>query len=245
MCTVDGYLDLRDVEPLAPDKFDKRAVKGRFAHVEMHGTYSEFAQQVFTNLGIGAHGDGSKAVRLLARIQAGHKVSTVDDLYKSLVIEKPPTYAAANAATAHFIDLKDAYDAMATEEKKVAVLDEVPGLHRLLQQASEHAQLIDTFGITAAGDTTFVLWRLITEHTLLTAAEDRNRDDRQRATTDRDKAQGRYDDLEIRSRKAREDLSSNESHALIQQSTTTLSASRRMKGPPGPSAPTSTHELHG
>ncbi|MFK4085018.1 ATP-binding protein [Kribbella sp. NPDC020789] len=217
MCTVDGYLDLRDVEPFAPGKFDKRAVKARFAHLDMHGTYNEFAQEVFVDLGIGAHGDGSKALRLLARIQAGHKVSTVDDLYKSLVIEKPPTYGAADDATAHFADLKDAYDAMATEEKKVAVLNELPDLHRHLEQAQDNEQLIDTFGIASSGDTPFVLWRLLTEHGLLTAAEDRNREERGEAETKRDTAQERLSDLQIRFRKAQEDLSSNASHALIQQ----------------------------
>jgi len=61
MCTVDGMLDLRDGEPFAADKFDKRAVKARFRRLRMYASYDTFAQTVFTELSIGANGDGSNA----------------------------------------------------------------------------------------------------------------------------------------------------------------------------------------
>ena len=80
--TIEGTIHLPDLEPLAAGKFDKRAVEGRFANLKMHDSYTAFAQAFFTRLGIGPHGDGAKALRLLARIQAGHQIPTVDDLYK-------------------------------------------------------------------------------------------------------------------------------------------------------------------
>ena len=108
MCTIDGGIDLRDLEPFVAEKFDKRAVEGRFTGLKMHESYGAFAQAYFTRLGIGANGDGTKAMRLLARIQAGRQVHTVDELYKSMVLEEPGTYQAADAAVAHFKDLEDA-----------------------------------------------------------------------------------------------------------------------------------------
>ena len=45
----------------------------------------------------GAAGSGAKAISLLARIQAGQQITTVDDLYKKLVLEEPETMATADA----------------------------------------------------------------------------------------------------------------------------------------------------
>lgn len=44
MCTIDGGFDLRDLETFVPEKFDKRAVEGRFAGLKMYETYGAFAQ---------------------------------------------------------------------------------------------------------------------------------------------------------------------------------------------------------
>jgi uncharacterized protein YPO0396 len=215
MCTVEGTLDLHDVEPFVNGKFDKRAVEGRFANLKMYESYGAFAQAFFTRLGIGAHGDGAKALRLLARIQAGHQVRTVDELYKSMVIEPPGTYAAADAAVEHFKDLEDAYEAMVTEEKKAEVLARLPELDDQRETALRNAQLIDTFGIHHTGDTPFELWKLTTEDVLLETAEDTNR--RQRAQAEHDKAEAEKQEAALKTRKANleADLGKNESHATL------------------------------
>lgn len=217
MCTVEGTIDLREVEPFAEGKFDKRAVEGRFANLKMYESYGAFSQPFFTRLGIGAHDDGAKALRLLARIQAGQQVRTVDDLYKSMVIEQPGTYAAADAAVEHFKDLEDAYEAMATEEKKVAVLARIPELDDERERALRSAGLIDTFGILRSGDTPFELWKLHAEDALLEAAAGANRDDR--AREERAKAAADKQEGELGARKAalEADLHKNESHATLAQ----------------------------
>jgi hypothetical protein len=69
-------------------------------------------------LGIGANGDGEKALRLLVRIQAGHQIRTVDELYKEMILERPATYEAADRAISHFDDLEAAYLGMNTELQK-------------------------------------------------------------------------------------------------------------------------------
>ena len=92
MATLDGRLDLRELEPLAAAKFDKRAMTTRWPSMFVANTYTEFAQRLFDRLGIGAGGNGARALRLLARIQAGQQVRTVDGLYKAMVLEQPATY---------------------------------------------------------------------------------------------------------------------------------------------------------
>jgi uncharacterized protein YPO0396 len=114
MATLDGRLDLRELEPLAAAKFDKRALTTRWPSMFVANTYTEFAQRLFDRLGIGAGGNGARAVRLLARIQAGQHVRTVDGLYKAMVLEQPATYAAADSAAKHFDDLGRSYQEMQT-----------------------------------------------------------------------------------------------------------------------------------
>ncbi|PXA67259.1 ATP-binding protein [Cryobacterium arcticum] len=175
MATRDGRLDLRDLADVTEARFDKRALKNRFSDLDVFDTYAAFSQTLYTRLGIGANGEGGKALRLLARIQAGQQVKTVDGLYKSMVLEEPATYAAADKAVDHFEDLERSYGAMVTEAQKAKVLERLPELHRDFESATEKADLIDRFGVHREGDTPFVLWQLLTEHGLLDAAADTNR----------------------------------------------------------------------
>ncbi|TFB60592.1 SbcC/MukB-like Walker B domain-containing protein [Cryobacterium sp. Sr3] len=190
MATIDGYLDLRDLADVTESRFDKRALKSRFPELDVFDTYAAFAQTLYTRLGIGANGEGGKALRLLARIQAGQQVKTVDGLYKSMVLEEPSTYGAADKAVAHFEDLERSYGAMVAEAQKAKVLERLPVLHRVYETATDKADLIDTFGVHRSGDTPFVLWQLRTEQSLLEEAADVNRvqrrDTQLRSTTARD-----------------------------------------------------------
>ena len=61
------------------------------AGLETFSTDREFFARIHTVLGIGAAGAGSKAMNLLARIQAGQQITTVDELYKRMVLEEPAT----------------------------------------------------------------------------------------------------------------------------------------------------------
>ena len=175
MATTDGCLDLRDLAACAESRFEKRALKARFEGLDVFDSYAAFAQTLYTRLGIGANGEGGKALRLLARIQAGQQVKTVDGLYKSMVLEEPATFAAADKAVDHFEDLERSYGAMVTEAQKAQVLERLPELHNAYEAATAQADLVDTFGVHRAGDTPFVLWQLQTEQALLETAADINR----------------------------------------------------------------------
>lgn len=180
MASYDGALNLSELEDVVAAKFEKRALKARFAGIEVFDTYAAFAQTLYTRLGIGANGEGGKALRLLARIQAGQQVKTVDGLYKSMVLERPATYAAADKAVNHFEDLERSYGAMVTEAQKAQVLERLPELQKQFEQANDRADLVDTFGVTRSGDTPLSVWELATEQRLLDAADDVNRAERKR-----------------------------------------------------------------
>lgn len=182
LVTHEGALDLAALEVAVPERFHATTLKKLFPGVRVHRTYAEFSAVLHARLGIGANGDGAKALRLLARIQAGNQVRSVDELYKDMVLERPATYAAADRAIEHFDDLDAAYSAMRTEEAKLQLLEPITALHERRVGAAARLAELDAFGVTATGDTPLRLWLLRHHLRLLTAATERNRQGRASTT---------------------------------------------------------------
>ena len=171
-------MDLASLEAGVPDRFHANTLKKLFPGVRVHRTYAEYAAILYARLGIGANGDGAKALRLLARIQGGNQVRSVDELYKEMVLERPTTFAAADRAVEHFDDLESAYTAMRTEERKQELLAPITELHERKTVALARTQELDSFGVTATGDTPVRHWLLRTHARLLGAAVETNRQER-------------------------------------------------------------------
>jgi uncharacterized protein YPO0396 len=174
MATYDGAIDMADLADHIEGAFPPKALKAAFSGLRTHDTYASFASTLHTRLGIGANGDGAKAMRLLVRMQSGHQIRTVDELYKEMVLERPATYAAADRALDHFDDLEAAYVAMQTEQQKADLLAPITERHTDLAAAQDEIATLDTFGLTRAGDTPLTLWSLRTEARLLDTAADAN-----------------------------------------------------------------------
>ena len=184
LITHEAALPLAAVEAAVADRFHANTLKKLFPGVRVHRTYAEFTAVLHARLGIGANGDGAKALRLLARIQAGNQVRSVDELYKEMVLERPATYAAADRAVEHFDDLDTAYAAMRTEEQKLEVLGPITDLAARGERARARAAELDAYGVTVAGaDTPLQLWLLQTHARLLERAVEANRSERASTTT--------------------------------------------------------------
>lgn len=184
LLTHEGALSLDALEVAVPDRFHANTLKKLYPGIRVHRTYAEFSAVLHARLGIGANGDGAKALRLLARIQAGNQVRSVDELYKEMVLERPSTYAAADRAIEHFDDLEAAYSAMRTEEQKLELLDPITGLHERKLAASRRLAELDAYGVTLAGDTPLRLWLLRTHRRLIEAAVAANREARAATASD-------------------------------------------------------------
>lgn len=183
LITHEEALGLEALEAAVPERFHANTLKKLFPGVRVHRTYAEFAAVLHARLGIGANSDGAKALRLLARIQAGNQVRSVDELYKEMVLERPATYAAADRAIAHFDDLDVAHSAMRTEEAKLSLLEPITALHERGVAARRRMAELDAFGVTRSGDTPLRTWLLRTHLRLLEKAVAENRDAR-RTTSD-------------------------------------------------------------
>lgn len=188
LVTFDGSLDLTRFEPLAAGRFHKDALKKAIPGLEPFPTFWQFEQKIHTHLGIGTGDGGRKAMRLLARMQAGMQIQRVDGLYKTMVLEEPITYRAADAAIAHFADLEASYTKMLDEAAKMQALRRLPDLQRELVEAHARTQLIDQFGVDVSGPSPFLLWQLQTERRLLDDAVTQNRIQYHQAVSEADRA---------------------------------------------------------
>lgn len=177
--TYDGFLDLRKFAEVADTKFDKRTIRAHLPGIRLADGPEDFAATLFARLGIGANGNGAMAIRLLARVQAGMPVPSVDRLYKQMVLERPITYEKADTAIRHFEALEESYREMKQESEKEAVLARIPNLYDDIQTAQATIDQVDTFRHDREGITPFHLWRLRTEFDLLDAAELRLREEHQ------------------------------------------------------------------
>ena len=169
MATLDGRLDLRELEPLAAAGFDKRALTTRWPTMTSTSTYTEFLAAAVHRLGIGANGDGAKALRLLARIQAGqqspHRRRAVQgDGARDSPRPMPPP----NKAVEHFGDLEGTYQRDVTAADKARTSRGCrscgPNASRRCDRRAAHRHLR---GATATAPRRSCVWQLRTESQLL------------------------------------------------------------------------------
>ena len=168
--TVNGPFDLKLLEAAAARRLSDGAV--RAAGLDPVATDREFSARLYAALGIGAAGAGAKAMGLLARIQAGQQITTVDDLYKRLVLEEPGTMTRADEVVAHFDELDSTRQRMHTAQQQVRALEPVRGLRSAMEAAADRMVLIDAVGDVDDPGSLASLWRAERRLDLLRSAED-------------------------------------------------------------------------
>lgn len=157
--TYEGRFTLDDVEPWAsesppfpPDKMRKALIG-----LEPHQSYRAYAEKFQARLGIGNHGDGARALRLLADIQRGQRFSTVADLYSTMVLERPHTYDKADQAVTSFDRLDGIHGQMLRAERQISVLDGMTEEWARLQDSQLDADRIDQYRVREMRSP-FMLW---------------------------------------------------------------------------------------
>lgn len=177
MAIADDF-DLRELKPFAivgEHHFPPRQLRTTWPDLVTYDSYNSFAQALFVKLGIGMGGDGTNALRLLARIQASEDISTVDKLYKDLVIETPDSYEKADAAIEHFDRLEDVYQEMVTAHERAELLDPITVAYASLVGAQEAIDNDDELGALDAESTPAGLWRMHLHSEILARAIEKNR----------------------------------------------------------------------
>lgn len=167
--TCDGPFDLRDLERAAAQRLARTAVTD--AGLASFDTDREFTARLHSTLGIGASGDGNKAVALLGRIQAGQQITTVDALYKAMVLEEPDTLAKADEVVEHFDELAGTREQMITARQQVNALSSIREHHAAIGSAGERLRVIDEIGSFGDAASPAALWRHERRLDLLRAVE--------------------------------------------------------------------------
>lgn len=195
---AESGFDVAELYRFAP-KTEPHRVTAQYPGLTFFATYEAFANALFTRLGIGRGGDARKALKLLSLIQGGLRITTVDVLYKDMVLEEPETFARVADAARNFQDLRDAYEAMKRSAEQQRVLRPVVELHDQLAAAEDRAALIDTYRVSSTDPVTpFRAWRLRTEQRLLDAAVTANRSERDEQAARRRAASDRRAELDER-----------------------------------------------
>jgi uncharacterized protein YPO0396 len=176
MATIPEAVSLADLrEPMRvyiAGKPLSTVISTTWSSARVYKKYTEFSNVLFTKLAIGANGDGLNALDLLARIQAGRPVNSVNALYRELVLDTPATFKDADLALADFDTLSDDLARMEDAERKHTTLRDLPAVHEQLTTAKDRIRDLDQFGVTRPGFTKLTAWTLRRECDLLDAAAD-------------------------------------------------------------------------
>jgi uncharacterized protein YPO0396 len=172
--TANGAISLGVLERAASQRLSDASI--RAAGFETFPTDKEFSARLHNVLGIGAAGAGAKAMSLLARIQAGQQITTVDDLYKRMVLEEPETLTTADAVVTHFDGLESTRSRMVNARQQVQALTPIRGMRTRIEEAAERLQIIDAVGRFADPTSLATLWRANRRREMLRTVEDELRD---------------------------------------------------------------------
>lgn len=155
--TCDGPFDLRDMEAAATHRLARAAMTA--IGLTPFDTDRDFSARLYSTLGIGTAGDGSKAVALLGRIQAGQQITTVDALYKAMVLEEPDTFATADAVVEQFDKLTGTHDQMITARQQVKCLAPILEHRAAIDAAADRLRVIEQLGTFEDRTSSAALWR--------------------------------------------------------------------------------------
>ncbi|XRQ10671.1 ATP-binding protein [Actinomadura welshii] len=168
--TRDDAYDLRELDGPAGRRLARAAVTA--TGLTCFDTDRDFTARLHTTLGIGAAGDGHKAVGLLGRIQAGQQITTVDALYKTMVLEEPSTLATADEVVQQFDELSGTRERMITARQQVRALAPIRDHRRATDDAAARLRVIDDVGSFTDPASPAALWRHERRLDLLRAAEE-------------------------------------------------------------------------
>ncbi|WP_194838727.1 ATP-binding protein [Nocardia sp. XZ_19_369] len=177
--TCDEPFDLRELAEPANKRFAEPAVKA--LGLTCYTTDREYTARLHTALGIGAAGDGNKAVALLGRIQAGQQITTVDALYKTMVLEEPSTLSTADEVVKQFDELSSTRKQMTTARQQVRALTPIREYRSTIHDAIDRLRMIEAIGSFTDSSSPAWLWRHERRVELLRAAEEDLRRRREQA----------------------------------------------------------------
>ena len=168
----DESFELPDLFGYLRSGIDKRALKRDFSGVRFHDSYSAFAAAFRRRLGIRSEA----AQLLLHRTLSAKSLSSLDQLFRDFMLDKPGTFDIADRAVEQFAELREAHRSVVDVRNQIAHLEPLSGLDssrtRVLKRIDELDAESTAFpAVQAAVTTELVEEELRTARGVLLAAE--------------------------------------------------------------------------
>lgn len=159
---------LPEFVPFLGSGIDVRRIKAVWpAATEITDKHSRFAARFSRMLGI----SGENAVLLLHKTQAAKSLGTLDELFRSFMLDEPRTFAMAENAVTQFAELSQAHAAVVEARRQRDHLQEMAGPAR--EYASASAASEEANHLAAAVPAFKDAWKLSLAETARTAAGER------------------------------------------------------------------------
>ncbi|MGC0142049.1 ATP-binding protein [Pseudactinotalea sp. Z1732] len=111
-------VDLPDFEPYVRGGLEVRRIKSTWPQALVTNRHSVFSARFCRQLGIA----GENALVLLHKTQGAKSLDNLDDLFRTFMLDEPPTRALANTAVEQFADLSQAHAHVVEARTQVEVL---------------------------------------------------------------------------------------------------------------------------
>ncbi|MFV2142752.1 ATP-binding protein [Isoptericola sp. G70] len=185
-------VDVLDVADLVSSGLDVRGLKKRLPGAHVDAEHSRFVARYSRLFGI----SGDRAVLLLHKTQSAKNLGSLDDLFRTFMLDEPATFATRDRAVEQFTDLSRAHQAVVEAREQIAVLDRLPDASTSYDDAG--AAQRDADELAAALEDFTQTWKL----DLARQAADTAADDVARATIARDAARAGREQADLRRREA-------------------------------------------
>ncbi|WP_425956752.1 ATP-binding protein [Xylanimonas sp. McL0601] len=163
---LNDQLRLLELEEFARNGLDMRGIKRRWPAADVQPDHSRFAAKFSRALGI----TGDRAILLLHKTQSAKNLGSLDELFRTFMLDEPSTFAIATRAVEQFTELSQAHDAVVQAREQVNHLTPLAALSQEYDDAGAAAQ--DAEALSVALDDFTQSWKLELTRQALAGASD-------------------------------------------------------------------------
>lgn len=128
---------LMGLGPLAANGLDVRGLRRALPSAEVHREHSRFAARFTRVLGI----TGDRAILLLHKTQSAKNLGSLDELFRTFMLDEPTTFGTADRAVEQFTELSQAHGAVVDARQQIEHLQPLDHLTGEYDTAGEQVRL--------------------------------------------------------------------------------------------------------
>jgi uncharacterized protein YPO0396 len=131
-----GRIGLLELEGHARNGLDVRGIKKAWPAADVQAEHRKFAAKFSRALGI----SGDRAILLLHKTQSAKNLGSLDELFRTFMLDEPTTFATADRAVEQFSDLSQAHGAVVQARQQIEYLAPLADLSQRYDDAGAAAE---------------------------------------------------------------------------------------------------------